>query len=114
MKYTPLNQTNLFGDLDEASLRRFDFKIRFGYLQTAQALSLLRESLRALDLEPDVDAATMRRLERLDRLTPGDFASVVRRFSIHAADRTAAAFVEALTGEIVLRRKQEPRRVGFV
>ena len=106
--------TNLFGDLDEASLRRFDFKIRFGYLQTAQALSLLRESLRALDLEPDVDAATMRRLERLDRLTPGDFASVVRRFSIHAADRTAAAFVEALTGEIVLRRKQEPRRVGFV
>ena len=106
--------TNLFGDLDEASLRRFDFKIRFGYLQTTQALSLLQESLQALGHEPDVDAATTRRLARLDRLTPGDFASIVRRFTLHAVDRSAAAFVDALAQEIELRRRQEPRRVGFV
>ncbi len=106
--------TNLFGDLDEASLRRFDFKIRFGYMQAAQARQLLIESLRALGQEPDIDPVTLRRLERLDRLTPGDFASVVRRFHIHAGDLTGTAFVDALAAEIALRRMQEPRKVGFV
>lgn len=106
--------TNLFADLDAASLRRFDFKIRFGYLQAAQSQKLLRESLHALGQPPELDADTLHRLDRLDRLTPGDFAAVLRRLRIHAGARTAAAFVQALADEIALRQRTEPRKVGFV
>jgi SpoVK/Ycf46/Vps4 family AAA+-type ATPase len=68
--------TNLIDRLDEASLRRFDAKICFDYLRPAQVAALLRQACAGLGLDPAGcdEAAT-----RLHKLTPGDFAAVMRQ-----------------------------------
>lgn len=80
--------TNLMGALDAAALRRFDFKLRFDYLDPRQRLQLFERHVAQHRLHPDLDEADrMRRLQRLDRLTPGDFTAVRRR--LEAADGQA-------------------------
>ena len=70
--------TNLMEQLDQAALRRFDLKARFGYLTPAQAWELLCRHASHLGLgEPDLALKT--RLGRLDTLTPGDFAAAARQ-----------------------------------
>lgn len=43
--------TNLIRDLDEASLRRFDLKIHFGYLRQAQVQQLFSAHMQPLKLK---------------------------------------------------------------
>ena len=106
--------TNLMDDLDEASLRRFDCKIRFGYLTATQCRQLLDEALAGLKAPVEVDPLTTQRLARLDRLTPGDFAMVVRQLRLRGGIPDAVTLVERLAAEMALKRKAEPRKVGFV
>lgn len=68
--------TNLIDRLDEASLRRFDAKVTFSYLRAAQAGILMRRACERLGLDPHGCEAPV---AGLDRLTPGDFAAVVRQ-----------------------------------
>lgn len=87
--------TNLVDGLDQASLRRFDLKVRFDFLQTAQATELFRLYCKKLDLpEPDVDAAL--HIARLPNLTPGDFAAVARqhRFNPFGSSKMLACALE--------------------
>ena len=106
--------TNLMGDLDEASLRRFDYKIHFGYLTAIQCRQLLDEALTSLKAPTEVDPLTTHRLERLDRLTPGDFAMVVRQLRLRGGTPDAVTVIERLAAELALKRKTEPRKVEFV
>ena len=59
--------TNLMDDMDEASLRRFTFKVRYDYLTAAQAASAFAQFFGCLPQGS---------LDHLTRLTPGDFALV--------------------------------------
>jgi len=70
--------TNLMDNLDPAALRRFDIKVKFGYLTTEQAWALLQRYCAALGL-PAPESALKPRLGRLTQLTPGDFALVARQ-----------------------------------
>ena len=106
--------TNLMEDLDEASLRRFDCKIRFGYLTATQCRPLLDEALASLKAPPEVEPLTAQRLARLDRLTPGDFAMVVRQLRLRGGVPDAVTLVERLAAEMALKRTAESRKVGFV
>jgi len=106
--------TNLMDDLDEASLRRFDHKIRFGYLTAPQCRQLLDEALASLNAPMEVDLPTAQRLERLDRLTPGDFAMIVRQLRLRGGVPDAVTLVQRLAAEMALKRKAEPRKVGFI
>lgn len=103
--------TNLMRDLDEASLRRFDLKIHFGYLQPPQVEALFAAHLQALGLEdPGMTAA--RRLTGEACLTPGDFALVARRerFKPFAG---AGELADALLEECRLKAPGL-RPIGFV
>jgi len=103
--------TNLIRDLDEASLRRFDLKVHFGYLTSAQAQALFAAHLKALSLkDPQNSAAARLRGEAF--LTPGDFAAVARRgrFKPFAgADELAVA----LLAECRLKTTGQQRSIGF-
>ncbi|MCF6337033.1 MAG: ATP-binding protein [Gammaproteobacteria bacterium] len=72
--------TNLLNLVDAASLRRFDLKIKFDYMKPEQAwtlfLQVLKEHGSNLKSETKQYKAA---LARLDNLTPGDFATVVRQ-----------------------------------
>ncbi|SCW81553.1 ATP-binding protein [Pseudomonas sp. NFACC05-1] len=104
--------TNLMLDLDEASLRRFDLKVHFGYLAPAQAQALFAAHLKALALkDPQHTAANRLRGER--HLTPGDFAAVARRgrFKPFA---TADELAGALLAECRLKSADQQRPIGFI
>ena len=72
--------TNRMSGLDAAAMRRFDFKLEFRPLNEAQRLALFaREVFGDADEVGAIPPPLARRLVSLDRLTPGDFANVVRQ-----------------------------------
>jgi SpoVK/Ycf46/Vps4 family AAA+-type ATPase len=103
--------TNLMDGLDAAALRRFDLKARFEYLTPEQAWALLRRQCSHLELPPP-EAALRKHLGRLDLLTPGDFAAVIRRHRFQPMV-SALGLVEALEGECALKQGHKSA-IGFV
>lgn len=101
--------TNLVESLDEASLRRFAFKIRFDPLRPDQR----REMLAALVGAPP-PSELLGQLDALDLLTPGDFAAAARRLRTLHPDSPLdpTALVDRLAEEHALKRGAR-RRVGF-
>ena len=103
--------TNLMEGLDEASLRRFDMKVRFDFLASSQAWELLVRQVAVLGL-PEPPAELRERLNRLAHLTPGDFAAVVRQHRFRPLVRTDDV-VRALEMEVSLKRHGVTRSIGF-
>lgn len=102
--------TNLMDGMDQAALRRFDFKARFDYLSREQACALLHRHCAASGLaEPSVsDIAT---LSVLDTLTPGDFAAVSRQQRLQPLV-SPAAWIRALGEECAFKEAGRPK-IGF-
>ena len=102
--------TNLVNSLDAASLRRFDFKVKFDFLRPAQRIALFRRVL-GDNVEPD--ELTLRRLAQLDQLVPGDFANVLRQFRALGMEPTSIRLIEGLEAEVQLKPGAGVRRIGF-
>lgn len=97
--------------LEPAALRRFDLKVKFDYLKPDQAWELLARHCSTLGLDaPQLNQR--HQLDRLFKLTPGDFAAVARQHRFRPV-ASAAMLVSALAGECAL--KQGGRGgIGFV
>ena len=104
--------TNLMDGLDEASLRRFDLKVRFDYLLPDQACALFVRQAKVLKLRKPTDDL-MQRIRRMDQLAPGDFAAVARQHRFRPL-RDTLDLAAALEGEVSLRRRGSTRTIGFV
>lgn len=103
--------TNLMDGLDQAALRRFDLKVKFGYLRPVQAWDLFEVHCKSLGLPaPDVFARTV--VERLTILTPGDFAAVARQHRFRPVG-SVSALIAALETECSLK-KDSRKAVGFI
>lgn len=92
--------TNLLDRLDPASLRRFAFKIRFDCLNREQRMQLFKAELQRL--APSVKVINdnvITRINRLDKLTPGDFSAVAKQWALWATQPTAEALITALEEE---------------
>ncbi len=70
--------TNLMEGLDPATLRRFDLKVKFDFLKPWQAIELLQRYCGMISLPPP-EPGQVARIQRLQNLTPGDFAAVIRQ-----------------------------------
>ncbi len=103
--------TNLMEGLDQASLRRFDLKVKFDYLKSVQAAELLRRYCLELAI-PAPTAAEFSRLGQLRALTPGDFAAVARQHRFRPIS-SPLALVTALGGECAVKEPSS-RPIGFV
>ena len=88
--------TNLFDKLDQASLRRFVFKIEFKFLKPKQSLLAFRRVLVDLGCAGEVSPSVESILARISNLAPGDFAAVKRRLT----GRGKPASPETLLAEI--------------
>ena len=100
----PFACTTNFGEhLDPATLRRFDFKLRLGYLAPDQAEAAFQVFFE-LDAPSEVRA--------LQGLTPGDFAVVWRRAQIMGRSGDANALAAMLREECDIK-PDRPRRIGF-
>ena len=104
--------TNLMDELDEATLRRFDIKIRFDALTREQSWGLFHQVLQDHEQESD-DGEWKSRLAVLEGLTPGDFATVIRRLTISRKPCTAGNLFQGLRDELALRQQRNGRSIGF-
>lgn len=101
--------TNMLDQLDPAALRRFDIKVAFTWLTRAQARKLLCVATGA-----ELDDATVESsLADLRTLTPGDFASVLRRLRIMGTTPTPRELVALLAEEVERKREGNGRTMGF-
>ncbi len=101
--------TNFDEVVDEASMRRFDIRVRFAPLNTDQAWGLFRQALE--DAGQPVDVLWRDELARLENLTPGDFQTVLRHIDIAGFDRTARRLLRGLEQEARERTKRSEAAV---
>ena len=103
--------TNLIDSLDAASLRRFDFKLKFGYLTREQRRALVAKACVAGgSVATDAWAA----LDRLDAITPGDVANALRQCTVTGQVPTVEVVIRLLAAEQAMKPECRGRRIGFV
>ncbi|TAN04076.1 MAG: AAA family ATPase [Rhodanobacteraceae bacterium] len=106
--------TNLVDTLDAASLRRFDFKVKFDYLTSAQRRSMLARIASTAGESTDEGYRALAELDRLETLTPGDFANVLRQLHVTGAAPTATLIVQRLKQEAAMKPEGHKHRIGFL
>lgn len=102
--------TNLMEGLDQAALRRFDLKTKFDFMRPEQAWALFCRYCTMLDLE--TPQALKPRVMRQSRLTPGDFAAVMRQHRFRPID-SPASLITALEAECAIKEGASTG-IGFV
>lgn len=105
--------TNLIDKLDNALLRRFSHKIKFDYLTVEQRWRLFEQEALRLGIAPNEITALESAMRRLDLLTPGDFATVIKNLKLSAANPSATDFLLALEVEVSMKRHGKGA-IGFV
>ena len=103
--------TNLMDSLDQAALRRFDLKVKFGYLKPEQAWQLLLRHCESLALATPT-SALQAEVSRLCNLTPGDFAAVARQHQFRPIT-SAAEVIAALKRECEVKENGNRMSIGF-
>ena len=104
--------TNLMHNLDQAALRRFDIKIKLGYLKPEQASELFAVQCEALAI-PEPSEALLAQVAAMPLLTPGDFAAVQRQHRFRPL-KNADCVLAALREECMVKEGGNTQRIGFV
>ena len=104
--------TNLMERLDQASLRRFSFKVRFDPLTPDQRCGLFGQELKRLGVSADDLQHWEAEVRRLEGVTPGDFAVAVRQFELWGVAATPAELFEQLRRECSMKQGTAAR-IGF-
>ncbi|MCK5680646.1 ATP-binding protein, partial [bacterium] len=106
--------TNRLTGIDKASIRRFNHKIRFDFLEPEGGLIFYKKLLSPLTGYP-LNEKMRKSLKSMKNLTPGDFKTVRDRMSfIPAKDITHQILLEALQEEVEVKKMNESRRIiGF-
>ena len=91
--------TNLMDKLDQASLRRFAFKVKFDYLTADQCWEMFTQEYIRLGGDFVEVADWEKQVRNLAKLTPGDFAVAARQLSILDVPVTAGDFYRQLLEE---------------
>jgi SpoVK/Ycf46/Vps4 family AAA+-type ATPase len=105
--------TNLMSGLDQASLRRFDMKLEFGYLKPKQAWKLFVEECKSLDIAIEEKEEIKNRVKSFTQLAPGDFAAV-RRQNRFRPVKSAEMFLERLGEELFVKEGSDEVKMGFL
>jgi SpoVK/Ycf46/Vps4 family AAA+-type ATPase len=104
--------TNLMEKLDQASLRRFDFKVKFDYLKPDQNWAMFEQELARLGGESLTDEWE-KPVREFTKLTPGDFAVAARQLQILDRSATALDLYRQLQEECKLKGSATGK-IGFV
>lgn len=104
--------TNLMSKLDQASLRRFAFKVRFDPLKSDQRMEMFRQELVRLGGNEADAVAWESAVGRLEQLTPGDFAVAARQFELWGETPTAARLHDCLRKECEAKGAVS-KKIGF-
>ncbi len=103
--------TNLMKNLDQAALRRFDFKIEFSFLKAEQSWALFQEHCQFFGLTARAEQQIQ--LNRIHVLTPGDFAVAAKRNRVSPFN-SSDEFLSLLREECALKENGSHGQLGFV
>ena len=106
--------TNLIDTLDPASLRRFDFKVKFGYLTREQRRMLLQRVVVTCKADERDSAPALAALDRIECLAPGDYANVLRQLRVTGQAPTMEGLVQLLSAEAMMKPEAKHRTIGFL
>lgn len=106
--------TNLMDNLDQASLRRFDLKIKFDYLKPDQGWELFQQVITDYHAKVDDKEVMEKKTRALRGLTPGDFATVVRQSRYAREKLGAQSLLDGLKREIEFKDKGKFKSIGFI
>ena len=104
--------TNLMDKLDQASLRRFSFKVKFDYLTSDQRWGMFNSELSRLGNSEVSIASYEKHVRLLENLTPGDFSVVARKVSLIKELANPEEFYESLVLECQ-NKEGVKGRMGF-
>jgi hypothetical protein len=106
--------TNLKGRLDPATMRRFDFKIHFDYLETEQAVLVASDLINVLGgkLTSSQESALCAALRNTE-LSHGDFAALLRRYTALKVEPDWRRLAEDLVTEASFRQPAS-QAIGFM
>lgn len=109
--------TNHAEHFDAALMRRFTFRLEFRPLHSSQRMELYAELAQGWHVGAgpaalQVDDATRQQIERIEGLTPGDYANAARR--IRALDLPASAWIDELKAEHRSKPGIHSQPIGFV
>jgi SpoVK/Ycf46/Vps4 family AAA+-type ATPase len=105
--------TNLFDRIDEAALRRFNFKIRFKPLMAEQRERMFVSEALAGDVGK-LTPAHQTALKALPLLTPGDFATVKRQALLLGEEMSGDEWLAMLAQEHAIKPDvRYERKIGF-
>lgn len=107
--------TNMMENLDNAVLRRFDFKIKFDYLKTEQSWTLLQHYLGTSLSRKSLSQKQryQQQLGAMSCLTPGDFAAVKRKLTVLNETKNVEHFLQSLRDELSFKPGSLKRSIGF-
>lgn len=108
--------TNLFDQLDAASLRRFDLKLKFENLSAKQRINLFEQLLNISGVRRPtgrIAQQVARRLNQLEGLAPGDYATVARQRSFFLKNAEVEECLVALEKELEAKEGQRRSKIGF-
>ena len=104
--------TNLIDYLDKASLRRFDMKIKFDYLNSSQTWEMFKVFSKELKLSRYTEQ-TEKRVKDIQNLTPGDFAAVDRQHRFKPV-KDIEDFISRLKSEVDIKQVESSGSLGFL
>lgn len=105
--------TNLMDKLDQASLRRFSFKLKFDFLNSDQRWAMFKNEFIRLGGNESDAADCEHPVRRLEKLTPGDFSAVARQLSVLGSPVTADGLYRQLQEECMVKGGSAGK-IGFV
>ena len=113
-RYIQIFTTNRLTDLDRATLRRFTYKLEFGYLEPEATVVFYRKLLMPL-VGCDLDQRLVNELKSIQVLTPGDYSVVKSKFRFKAPGEVShESLIEALREEARVKNVHSGRKaVGF-
>jgi transitional endoplasmic reticulum ATPase len=106
--------TNRMDELDEASIRRFNPKIKFNFLTPEGNVVFYRKMLAGLISSP-IENESMAALRRISNLAPGDFKNVGDRYALYSSESiNHKILVDALAEESRIKNlHSHVRSIGF-
>ncbi|MGB1255302.1 MAG: AAA family ATPase [Thiolinea sp.] len=105
--------TNLMHNLDKASLRRFDLKIKFDYMTREQAWAMFQQVMLDKSVAIEDQVRWEKRVGSLKGLTPGDFATVVRQFNYQPEEWSPDLLFRGLERELGFKDDASLKSIGF-
>ncbi len=103
-----IGATNYSSKLDRAVMRRFTFKIEFGYLTDDG-----KEKFFSRYFKDTLSEAERARLDAIDFLTPGDFRTVRESLFYVCEKETNSERLAALEDEVAAKRISRAAPIGF-